>query len=362
MSISPLAPGQKEYQRSASLQEMQDFVQKMADGNFKVLFVHGVNPVFELPASLGFKDALKGVGQVISFATFPDETALQSDYVFPDHHGLESWGYQHVVTGSNQPILSGAQPVVSPYYNTRATADVLIAAAQLAGGSFANALPFKDEVEFLRSKVSSLVSEADGSFSAPDLNTFMAYFQQSGGWWKTTDGRTTPNTADLLNHNMNAAESEFVGDGEFFLVPFVSPTLAEAGANKPWLQELPDPTTTVMWNTWVEINPVTAEELGIEDDDLVKIISDAGELEVPVYKYPAIRPDTIAIPFGQGHTAYGRYAENRGVNPMDLVSKYFNEAGDLAFAGMKVKIHKTGKQKPLSRLEGKLGVYGFIKE
>jgi hypothetical protein len=47
---------------------------------------------------------------------------------------------------------------------------------------------------------------------------------------------------------------------------------------------------------------------------------------------------------------------------MDLVSQYFNEAGDLAFAGMKVKIHKTGKQKPLSRLEGKLGVYGFIKE
>jgi anaerobic selenocysteine-containing dehydrogenase len=358
MSISPLAPNQKEYQRSASLKEMQEFVQKMADGKFKVLFVHGVNPVFEMPTSLGFKDALKGVEQVISFSTFPDETALESDYVFPDHHGLESWGYQRVVTGSNQPVLSGAQPVVSPYYNTRATADVLITAAQLAGGSFANALPFKDEVEFLRSKVSSLVTEADGFFSAPDLNTFMAYFQQNGGWWKTTDGRTTPNTADLLSHNMDAAESEFVGDGEFFLVPFVSPTLAEAGANKPWLQELPDPTTTVMWNTWVEVNPETANELGLEDDDVIKITSEAGVLEVPVYRYPAIRPDTIAIPFGQGHTAYGRYAENRGVNPLDLVSQYFNKAGDLAFAGMKVKVQKTGKKKPISRLESIMGVYG----
>ena len=188
--FSSLAPNQTEYQRPASAKEMQEFVQKMADGKFKVLFVHGVNPVFELPASLDFKNALKGVEQVISFATFPDETALEADYVFPDHHGLESWGYQRVATGSAQPVLSGAQPVVSPFYNTRATADVLIAAAQLAGGKFATALPFKDEVEFLQSKIAPLMSEADGFFSAADIDTFMAYFQQYGGWWKTTDGRS----------------------------------------------------------------------------------------------------------------------------------------------------------------------------
>ena len=57
--FSPLAPSQKEYQRSASVKEMQDFTKKLADGKFKILFVHGVNPIFELPAVLGFKDALK---------------------------------------------------------------------------------------------------------------------------------------------------------------------------------------------------------------------------------------------------------------------------------------------------------------
>jgi anaerobic selenocysteine-containing dehydrogenase len=359
--FSALAPNQTEYQRPSSAKEMQDFVKKMTDGKFKVLFVHGVNPIFELPASLDFKKALKNVEQVISFATFPDETALESDFVFPDHHGLESWGYQRVATGTAQSVLSGAQPVVSPFYDTKATADILIASAQLAGGKFAEALPFKDEVEFLHSKITPLMNETDGFFSAPDINTFAAFFQQYGGWWKTIDGRTVPNTADVLNSSLSGAESEFVGNGKFFFVPFVSPTLAEAGANKPWLQELPDPTTTVMWNTWVEINPATADELGIEDDDIVKITSEAGSLEVPVYRYPAIRPDTIAIPFGQGHTAYGRYAEKRGVNPTKLIGQNFNEAGDLAFAGMKVKIEKTGRKQPLSRLEGKLGVYGFTK-
>ncbi len=357
--LSAAAPTQTEYHRPASVKEMEEFVRRMSAGEFKVLFVHGVNPVFELPASLGFKDALKNVEQVISFATFPDETALEADYVFPDHHGLESWGYQRVATGTGQPVLSGAQPVVSPYYDTRATADVLLNAAQLAGGAFAEALPFSDEVQFIQSKIAPLMTEGDGFFSAPEINTFTAYFQQHGGWWKLNGALGASNTADVLNRDLNSAESVFAGEGEFFLVPFVSPTLGEAGANKPWLQELPDPNTTVMWNTWVEMNPETAHELHIENDDVVKITTEAGELEVPVYVYPAIRPDTIAIPFGQGHTSYGRYAENRGVNPADLFGHHFNEAGDIAFAGMKVKIEKTGRKKPLSRLESIMGVYGI---
>jgi anaerobic selenocysteine-containing dehydrogenase len=354
--VSPLAPNQVEYHRPASAQEMRDFIAKMKNGGVKALFIHGVNPVFELPASLGFADALASVPQVISFAAFPDETAIASDYIFPDHHGLESWGYQRAVTGTSQPVLSGAQPVVNPYFNTRATADVFIAAAQLAGGKFAEALPFADEVEFIQSKLSSLVGAA-GSFTAPEINTFSAYFQQHGGWW--TEGQMEiPSASSALRRGLNPKSAEFVGEGEFFFLPFVSPTLAEAGANKPWLQELPDPTTTVMWNTWVEMNPETAHEKGIENDDIVEIVSEAGSVEAPVYLYPAIRPDVIAMPFGQGHTAYGQFAAGRGANPADVLGIHLNEAGDLAFAGMKVEVRKTGRKQVLSRLESRIGVYG----
>jgi anaerobic selenocysteine-containing dehydrogenase len=75
----------------------------------------------------------------------------------------------------------------------------------------------------------------------------------------------------------------------------------------------------------------------------VRIVSPFGAVEVSVYLYPAIRPDVIAMPFGQGHSAYGRYAEGRGVNPADLFGSATNDAGDLAYAGLKVKIEKTGK-------------------
>jgi anaerobic selenocysteine-containing dehydrogenase len=346
---------------------MADFIAKMKSGGVKVLFVHGVNPVFELPKAMGFAEALANVPMVISFATFPDETALASDYIFPDHHGLESWGYQRSATGTAQSVLSGAQPVVSPMYNTRATADVLIAAAQLVGGKLAQAVPYQDEVEFMESRLVALLGEADGSFAAPEINTFSAYFQQHGGWWKNSGRDSAAPSANILNQPLNVDEAKFAGDGEFFFVPFVSPTLAEAGANKPWLQELPDPITTIMWNTWVAMNPETAHELHIENDDVVKIVSEAGEVEAPVYLYPAIHPEVIAMPFGQGHTAYGRYATSmdasgnvapRGANPADVLGLHFNEAGDLAFAGMKVKVEPTGRKQILSRLESRIGVYG----
>jgi len=130
------------------------------------------------------------------------------------------------------------------------------------------------------------------------------------------------------------------------------------GSNNTWLLAQPYPTTTVLWNSWVEINPETAEELHLENDEVVKLITEAGEIEAIVYRYPAIRPDTIAVPFGQGHTAYGRYAEGRGANPGRLISLALNGAEELAFGATRVRIEKTGRKQQLSRLESLMGVYG----
>jgi anaerobic selenocysteine-containing dehydrogenase len=249
---------------------------------------------------------------------------------------------------------------VTPYYDTQSTADVLLAAAKLAGGNLASSINYEDEVEYIQSKLSPLLSESSQLIRAGEIKTFSAQFQQFGGWWSEEDRTSKPVWPTQLD--ISPRSPEYQGEGEFYLIPFVSPILGSKGANKPWLQETPDPTTTVMWNTWIEINPATAEELGIHDDDIVKIKSSAGEIEASVYLYPGIRPDTIAIPFGQGHTAYGRYAENRGINPSDLLKKEINQAGDLVFATTKVNIEKTGKHKQLARLESRIGVYGFDEE
>jgi anaerobic selenocysteine-containing dehydrogenase len=338
--------------------DMREFVEKMKASQIKVLFVHGINPVFELPPLLGFEEALANVPLVISFATYPDETASQADFVFPDHHPLESWGYQLPVPAADRAAFSASQPAVVPFYNTQATSDVLLAAMQAIGGDLAKSVPYKDEVEFLQHSVVGLVSEA-GYFNAPEINTFWAEWQQNGGWWTQAAGLASPTVGTALANIQSMPDATFEGGGDLFLHIYPSTLMGDGnGANKPWMQEAPDPMTTVMWNSWVEINPLTADKLGLKDDDLVRIISDQGEVEASVYRYPAISLDVIAIPFGQGHISYGQYAASRGSNPARLLPLSVNSAGDLAFAAVKVRIEKTGKTRPLARNESLNGVYG----
>ncbi|MBM3150688.1 MAG: twin-arginine translocation signal domain-containing protein [Chloroflexi bacterium] len=343
---------------SGTLVDLAGLVEKMKTGQVKSIFVHGVNPLFEIPAALDFAAALAHVPLVVSFASFPDETSAESDFILPDHASLESWGYQFAAPAADRPALSASQPVVIPFYDTKATADVLLAAIQSAGGSLAAAVPYQDEVAFIRESVLALVTES-GYFNAPEINTFWAQWQQYGGWWKAGSGLGAPLAASALDRSLQVPPAEFEGQGEFLFLVYPSALMGDGtGANKPWLQETPDPMTTVMWNSWVEINPLTADHLGLKDDDLVRLVSPYGELAAVVYRYPAIQPGVVAMPFGQGHSTYGRYAAGRGANPAALLPLKNNGAGDLAFGAVRVDILKTGKSQPLARNESRLGVYG----
>ncbi|GAP08265.1 MAG TPA: hypothetical protein DEQ80_01055 [Anaerolinea thermolimosa] len=332
---------------SGSLRDVQALIEQMRAGKVETLFIHGANPVFELPPALGFTEALANVPRVISFASFPDETALQSDYVLPDHTPLESWGYQRTLAGSDRMIFSSLQPVVVPLYDTRATADVLLSAGKL---------PYNDEVTFLQSKLATLLNEPGVTVEATEIATFWARYLQAGGWWTQQAGLTTPTNQPDLQVEM--AQGAAAPEGQFRLITYPTHLGDGSGANRPWLQETPSPSTTVMWNTWVEVHPQLAEKLGLKDDDVVRVTSPSGSIEAVVYLFPAIRPDTVAIPFGQGHTALGRWAEGRGANPAVLLGAQLNEAGDLAYGDVLVTLSPTGRRRPLSRLESRAGVYG----
>ena len=100
--------------------------------------------------------------------------------------------------------------------------------------------------------------------------------------------------------------------------------------------------TTVCWGSWVEINPQTAEKLGLKENDLVWVESPHGRIQAPVLLLPGVRPDTISMPVGQGHEAYGRYARNRGVNPVKILAPLVEpHSGALAWAATKVKVYKA---------------------
>ena len=141
---------------------------------------------------------------------------------------------------------------------------------------------------------------------------------------------------------------------QFALHPYLSNTLHDGrGANLPWLQELPDPLTSVVYGSWVELNPATAERLGVQEGDLVDVASSNGSVRAPVYIYPGIRPDVVAMPIGQGHAEYGRYAKDRGVNPLQILAPETDAAsGNLAWASTRVNVLPNGGHVDLVKTGG----------
>ena len=71
------------------------------------------------------------------------------------------------------------------------------------------------------------------------------------------------------------------------LLPYVSSAFLDGSlAHLPWLQEMPDPMTSAMWSSWIEINPQTAARLGIVQGDLVEVTSQHGTLRSAAYVSP----------------------------------------------------------------------------
>jgi molybdopterin-containing oxidoreductase family iron-sulfur binding subunit len=128
-------------------------------------------------------------------------------------------------------------------------------------------------------------------------------------------------------------------------MPYASQMLYDgSGAHLPWLQETPDPMTSGMWCSWVEINEKKAHELGIAQGDLIEVTSTQGSVRAPAFLNPGLAPDAIAMPVGQGHTNYTRYASNRGVNPIAILAPTtIAETGTLAWSATRVKIARVGE-------------------
>jgi anaerobic selenocysteine-containing dehydrogenase len=305
-----------------------------ADGMSKVraILLFESNPLFLWPKPRELFEAFDRVPFTASFASFLDESTVMADLILPSHTYLERWQDDIPQPGIGIPIRTLAQPVVKPRFDTRDPADVLLNVARSLGGLVAEALPWKDSVNLIQDHFRPLHALKRGSVVADQFKDFWAKARLEGGWWDTEATRSS-NDRNLsfkfrfLNTRPDLKTPSFAGqetDFPFLLHLYPSIGLSDGrGANQPWLQEMPDPMTSVMWNSWVEINPQTAARLGIQEGDVLALESPVGKVELPAYLFPGLRPEVIAIPIGHGHHTYGRYA-SRGANPLELTTISFD--------------------------------------
>ncbi len=309
----------------ASHAAVREAGERMAAGKVSIAFVRGANPAYSTQGGGKFAEAFAKVPFKVSFTSYPDETSEMCDLILPDHHSLESWGDAQGVKGT----ISLLQPTMDPVFNTRATGDVLIA-----------------------------VAKGDPSMAAKypaDYRTWIT--ARSGGLAAVTKalptGIISGSALTTAAPKAVASKSAVKGTGDYFLRVYFSPALGDGrGANKPWLQELPDPVTKIAWQTVVEMHPETAKKLGLEEGELATVETKQGSVTAPVYLFIGIRPDTVAIATGRGHTAYGRYANGCGVNPMSLLP-VSEDSRSGAFAMVtKAAVRKAGGNTRLITTEG----------
>jgi molybdopterin-containing oxidoreductase family iron-sulfur binding subunit len=77
---------------------------------------------------------------------------------------------------------------------------------------------------------------------------------------------------------------------------------------------------------------------------MVEVASSQGSVRAPVVITPGIAPDVVAMPVGQGHESYTRFASGRGSNPLSILAPSVEaETGALAWAATRVKLTRVAE-------------------
>ena len=279
-------------------------VSEIVEGGVDLLLIRGVNPIYDLPGS-EFAQTLEKLPFVVSFAGSLDETSAAAKMVCPEPHFLETWNDAEAVAG----VVSISQPAIEPLQETRTLAESLSA-------WLGEPRPALD-----------LIQETwqQEIFPRASAKSFQSFWDQTvhDGSASIGSGLGEVSTFDVAAVQPLASGAQ--GD-DFTLEIYPKIGMRDGRhAHNPWLQELPDPVTKVVWDNYACLSPQTAERLGVGENDVVRLeIQGQPGLELPVYVQPGQHDRVVAVALGYGRAGTDRFAS---VAPKWLQGKPTVEAG-----------------------------------
>ncbi len=323
---------------AAARSEVLQFFKSLKTDAVDVLLLNNVNPVFSLPPASGVKAALeKDDLFVVSFSNFMDETSQLADLIFPVALPLETWDEY----GGWQSVNATLQPAMGRLTQAPHIGDVFLDTA------FENEKPAENYKRYLFSRLAA-------ERKIEDEKGWVQLLQVGGA----IDSRAAAGSAKLklapqkITDILSQPAETAAADLAFSALPSIR-FFDGRGANRPWLCEIPDPLTRVAWQSPVSMHPDTAKKQNIAQGDIIQIESQWGRLEAPAYVNEIVRPGLLVMNIGQGHQAYGRYAQNKGVNPIVILPPEANtDSGGPLFSTDQIKIRPTGRTLKLAKMYG----------
>ena len=311
-----------------------DLARALDSGGVKTLVILGGNPVYNAPAELDWAATQRKAGLVVRLGYSEDETFAQCDWHLPRLHYLESWGDAR----SSDGTLVSIQPLIAPLFEGFTELEVL---ARIAGAAKPGAYDIVRETFF------GLKGGGE-----EDWKRFLF-----NGFQEGSAARPVPVTLDwpAVTSALRSAESSNSPGGGLELV-FHQHYCVDDGRfnNNGWLQELPEPITSVTWENVVLLSPKTAQELGLNvktNGDgttwapLVKVTLAGREVEGPAWPQPGMADHTLGLALGYGRQHSGRVGNGAGYDAYRL------RASALAHTAAGASLTPLGTVHPVSTVQ-----------
>jgi MoCo/4Fe-4S cofactor protein with predicted Tat translocation signal len=296
------------YQYKGNDAEIVALVEEMKRGDVGAVMFLGTNPVYDYYKSSAFADALKKVRLKVSFNGYNDETASVCNIVAPTSHYLESWGDENALDG----YYTIVQPTINPVYDTRKAEQSLLIWSDNA---------VKDYYTFVRNTWNTTILPKAGLAGQNGWETVL-----QNGFVQIAEKPATP---VVFNRDLNGVAQTILAqgnklaasEGKLELEVYENTTIGNGRyANNPWLQELPEPVSKVTWDNFAAISPKTAEEMKLEEGDMIKITANSYSAELPVLFQPGQAQGTVSIALGYGRTKAGKVGDLVGKNAYPFVT------------------------------------------
>ena len=269
-------------------------VEALTGGVVDTLVCLGGNPAYATPGSLELAQLIRSVPQSVYVGLFENETARVCGWMIPAAHYLESWGDARAYDGT----ISILQPLIAPLYEGRTTSEVL---AALIGETDASGY------DLLRaSSIAKGISETSWRDALGRGVVPATEYARSAAPAVASSQQSSINAATLKT---DAIEIEFSGDARAHDGSF---------SDNPWLQELPDPITTLTWGNAAHLSSALAAQLGVESGDMISIKSGKHSTILPALVVPGHADNVISVHFGYGRQSSDSVADGVGVNVYPL--------------------------------------------
>ncbi|WP_373324592.1 formate dehydrogenase subunit alpha [Reticulibacter mediterranei] len=298
-----------------------EMVHLMADGEIKSTMIACSNLMVSLPDNKVVQKALHNLDPLIVVDFFMSETAELADVVLPTTVWCEDEGTTTNLEGRVIKINRAVDPPGEAMPDWEILREL---ARRMGKGALIPYQTSREIWEEVRVASKGGVSDYYGI-------TWEKIDEQSGVFWPCPS-EDHPGTPRLFTERFGHPD----GKAKMFPITY-RPAAEEPGADFPFrlttgrvvYQYLSGNQTRRLGflnsqapEPWVEIHPHAANQLGISNDEIVRLRTPRGSMQLKALVVPSIRPDTLFVPYHYGHAQAINQLTNAAVDPTVKIPEY----------------------------------------